>query len=126
MNTYLIISIIIALFLVSEWELWHNRKSDWMAYIYFAMIRLFIVIFAIASIGYIAFDHNEVNAINEHNHNLIEHFDSLRILQTEMIDSMANHLWNEHDCDLPMFDGDLLDNINEQETKIDSLITIEK
>ena len=126
MNIYLIISIIIALFLVSEWELWYNRKSDWMAYIYFAIIRLFIVIFAIASIGYIAFDHNEVNAANEHNHNLIKHFDSLRVLQTEMIDSMANHLWNEHDCDLPMFDGDLLDNINEQETKIDSLIAIEK
>ena len=126
MNIYLIISIIIGLFLVSEWELWYNRKSDWMAYIYFAMIRLSIVIFTIASIGYIAFDHNEVNAINEHNHNLIEHFDSLRVLQTEMIDSMANHLWNEHDCDLPMFDGDLLDNINEQETKIDSIIAIEK
>lgn len=121
MNIYLIISIIIALFLVSELNLWYNRKSDWMAYIYFAIIRLFIVILAIASIGYIAFDHNEVNAANERNHNLIEHFDSLRVLQTEMIDSMGNHLWNEHNCDLPMFDGDLLDNIHEQETKIDSL-----
>lgn len=126
MTAYLIIFIIIASFLVSEWELWYNRKSDWMAYIYFAIIRLCIVIFAIASIGYIAFDHNEVNAANERNHNLIEHFDSLRVLQTEMIDLMGNHLWNEHDCDLPMFDGDLLDKINEQETKIDSLIAIEK
>lgn len=126
MNIYSTIIIIIAFFAISEWMSWYNRKSDWMIYLYIAIIRLFIVIFAIASIGYIAFDHNEVNTANERNHNLIEHFDSLRVLQTEMIDSMANHLWNEHDCDLPMFDGDLLDNINEQETKIDSLITIEK
>ena len=126
MNTYSTIIIIIAFFAISEWMSWHNRKSDWMIYLYVAVIRFFVILLAIASIGYIAFDYNEANIANEHNNNLIEHFDSLRVLQTEMIDSMGNHLWNEHDCDLPMFDGDLLDNINEQETKIDSLIAIEK
>ena len=121
MNPYLTISIIIALFAISEWISLHNRKSDWMIYLYVDIIRFFVIIFSIASIGYIAYDHNEVNDDNKYKRNLLEHYDSLRILQTEMIDSMGNHLWNEHNCDLPMFDGDLLNNIHEQETKIDSL-----
>lgn len=121
MNLYLTISIIIVLFAISEWMSLHNRKSNWMIYLYVDIIRFFVIIFSIASIGYIAYDNNKLSATNEYKLELLEHYDSLRILQTEMIDSMGNHLWNKHNCDLPMFDGDLLDNIHKQETKIDSL-----
>ena len=46
--------------------------------------------------------------------------DSLIVLQSTMIDELANHMWNEHDCELPQMDSDLLDSIHILEYKMNS------
>ena len=38
-----------------------------------------------------------------------------------MIDTLANHLWEEHNCDIPQFDGELKINIDCEEQYLDSL-----
>lgn len=54
------------------------------------------------------------DAITEKQQNLID-------LQSTMIDSLANHLWFEHDCELGICDGHLLDSIHTVEQELDEL-----
>lgn len=55
---------------------------------------------------------------------LIVHYENLSVAKQEMIDDLANVLWEEYDYDLPQFDGYMLDNIKEEEIAIDSIRTI--
>ena len=38
-----------------------------------------------------------------------------------MIDSLANHLWFDHDCELSICDGDILDSIHTIEEELNEL-----
>lgn len=46
---------------------------------------------------------------------IVEKQQKLIDLQFTMIDSLANHLWFEHDCELGICDGYLLDSIHSVE-----------
>ena len=54
------------------------------------------------------------DAVVEKQQNLID-------LQSTMIDSLANHLWFEHDCELEICDGHLLDSIHTVEQELNEL-----
>lgn len=54
------------------------------------------------------------DAITEKQQKLID-------LQSTMIDSLANHLWFDHDCELSICDGDILDSIHTVEKELDEL-----
>lgn len=54
------------------------------------------------------------DAITEKQQNLID-------LQSTMIDSLANHLWFKHDCELGICDGHLLDSIHTVKQELDEL-----
>lgn len=67
---------------------------------------------------------NNVNNIESVKDSLIAHYEKLSVAKQEMIDDLANVLWEEYDYDLPQFDGYMLDNITEEEITIDSLRVI--
>lgn len=46
------------------------------------------------------------------NNTLINKQRELINLQATMIDDMANHCWEQHDCDIPCFDGCVADSIH--------------
>ena len=52
---------------------------------------------------------------------IVEKQQTLIDLQSTMIDSLANHMWNEHDCELNICDGDILDSIHIIEKELDEL-----
>lgn len=52
---------------------------------------------------------------------VVEKQQKLIDLQTTMIDSLANHLWSEHDCELSICDGDILDSIHSLEKDLNEL-----
>ena len=54
------------------------------------------------------------DAITEKQQKLID-------LQSTMIDSLANHLWFDHDCELSICDGDILDSIHTIEEELNEL-----
>ena len=54
------------------------------------------------------------DAITEKQQKLID-------LQSTMIDSLANHLWFTHNCELSICDGDMLDSIHTIEQELDEL-----
>lgn len=90
------------------------------------MRKLFYFVAIIATIAMtscksLAPSYEELKENNAFKYELIQHQDSLIKLQAQLIDDLANHLQQEHDCDVPMFDSSELDNIHEQEAIIDSL-----
>ena len=52
---------------------------------------------------------------------IVEKQQKLIDLQSTMIDSLANHLWFDHDCELSICDGDILDSIHSIEKELDEL-----
>ena len=54
------------------------------------------------------------DAITEKQQKLID-------LQSTMIDSLANHLWFTHNCELSICDCDMLDSIHTIEQELDEL-----
>lgn len=54
------------------------------------------------------------DAITEKQQKLID-------LQSTMIDSLANHLWFDHNCELSICDGDILDSIHTVEEELNEL-----
>lgn len=66
-------------------------------------------------------DVQELRSNNKFQFNLCQHQDTLIRLQSDMIDTLANYLITEYNDDLPMFDGDALDLIHEQEVIINSM-----
>lgn len=62
-----------------------------------------------------------IGAICANNNNLITKQTELIRLQSCMIDDLANHLWNDHNCELPQMDGMLIDSIHSLELEINDL-----
>lgn len=58
---------------------------------------------------------------NDFKYELIIHQDALIKYQRKMIDNVTDHLWNEHNCDIPDFDGDVMYDIAREQSIIDSL-----
>lgn len=52
---------------------------------------------------------------------IVEKQQKLIDLQSTMIDSLANHLWFNHECELSICDGDILDSIHTIEKELDEL-----
>ena len=52
---------------------------------------------------------------------IVEKQQKLIDLQSTMIDSLANHLWFDHDCELSICDGDILDSIHTIEEELNEL-----
>lgn len=124
MNLTVSIILIVAFFLIGEILTWVTRKSTTFAFVYVTAIRVLTVCLALMTIQCIRVDYNDVQFLEEANEYKIELLDHQYMLieyQRNMIDEMGNHLWHEHDCDLPMFDGDLLDDIHQEEHILDSL-----
>lgn len=52
---------------------------------------------------------------------IVEKQQKLIDLQSTMIDSLANHLWFNHECELSICDGDILDSIHTIEKELNEL-----
>lgn len=52
---------------------------------------------------------------------IVEKQQKLIDLQSTMIDSLANHLWFNHECELSICDGDLLDSIHNLEKDLNEI-----
>lgn len=129
MNTTAIIISIIVFGIFSEILTWITKQSSLFIKAYVSVIRILTLILALSTILYIDIDSKDVTRLKEANdfkYECIQHLDSLRILQSAMIDSLANCLEEDYNCDIPQFDGDALDNIYEQEQIIDSLYKLEQ
>lgn len=124
MNTTIVITLVVIFGFIGELFTWLVRNDNLFVRRYVSVIRILTLAFAICAIhiaGTQSVDTTELIERNRFKYECITHLDSLRVLQSSMIDELANHLEEEHDCDIPMFDGDALDNIHEQENIIDSL-----
>lgn len=124
MNTTIVITLIVIFGLIGEFYTWLTRNDNSFTRGYVSAIRVLTLALAICAIhiaGTESTSTAELHEANRFKYECISHLDSLRVLQSSMIDELANHLEEEHDCDIPMFDGDALDNIHEQENIIDSL-----
>ena len=69
-------------------------------------------------------EYNNYNSLQEADsfkYEVLQHQNSLINYQRNMIKELANYLQNEHNCDIPQFDGELKDNIQFDEEYIDSL-----
>lgn len=124
MNTTVIIIVIIIFGIFSEILTWTTNQSNLFIKVYVSVIRISILVLALFAISYIDIDPEDITQLKEANdfkYECIQHLDSLRTLQSTMIDELANCLEEDYNCDIPQFDGDALDNIHEQEQIIDSL-----
>lgn len=52
---------------------------------------------------------------------IVEKQQKLIDLQSTMIDSLENHLWFNHECELSICDGDLLDSIHNLEKDLNEI-----
>jgi hypothetical protein len=78
-------------------------------------LKLIFIIFGCLSAGIVIGNLiTDNDAITEKQQKLID-------LQSNMIDSLTNHLWFEHDCELGICDGDILDSIHTIEQELDEL-----
>ena len=124
MNTTLIIISIISFSFLGETLTWISRKDRISVFSYVSFIRVIAICVSISTIYHIDKQYNDYKFLNEANsfkQELIQHQDSLINYQKTMINELTNHLWEEHDCDIPQFDGVLKDNIDYEEQYLDSL-----
>ena len=124
MNVTDAIYLIISFSFIGEVLTWIVRKDRIFTFIYVSAIRLLAICLSICTICGIDKQQDDYEFLNEADsfkYELIQHQDSLISYQRTMIDELANHLWNEHDCDIPQFDGELKDNIDYEEQYLDSL-----
>ena len=124
MNTTIAIICIISFGIISELFTWLTRNNSLFVRGYVSVIRILTLVLSICAI-IIAEDQpkdvSRLQAANEFNYECIQHLDSLRTLQSSMIDDLADCLEQEYHSDIPQFDGDTYYNIHEQEQIIDSL-----
>ena len=124
MNTTFAILAIVSYSFIGEVLTWILRKDRTFVFGYVAAIRLLaigLLICASCCINKQHYDYKFLNEANSFKYELIQHQDSLINYQKTMINELANHLWEEHDCDIPQFDGILKDNIDYEEQYLDSL-----
>ena len=121
--TYIIYSIVL-ISLIGEWLTWITRKDKIFIFGHAALIRILAICLSIITIYNIKDEYNNYNSLQESNsfkYELLQHQNSLINYQRTMIKELANHLQDEHDCDIPQFDGELKDNIQFEEEYLDSL-----
>ena len=124
MNVTFAICLIIFFSFIGEVLTWIVRKDKTLIFGYIAATRLSAIGLSICSICYINKQDNDYKFLNEANnfkYELVQHQDSLINYQRIMIDTLANHLWEEHNCDIPQFNGELKINIDYEEQYLDSL-----
>ena len=124
MNITFAILAIISYYLLGEVLTWISRKDRILVFSYVSFIRVITICLSIYTIHCINKQYNDYEFLKEANsfkYELIQHQDSLINYQKTMIKELANHLWEEHDCDIPQFDGILKDNIDYEEQYLDSL-----
>ena len=124
MNITFAILAIISYYLLGEVLTWISRKDRILVFSYVSFIRVITICLSIYTIHCINKQYNNYEFLKEANsfkYELIQHQDSLINYQKTMIKELANHLWEEHDCDIPQFDGILKDNIDYEEQYLDSL-----
>ena len=124
MNITFVICLVVFFSFIGECLTWIVRKNKTFIFGYVSIIRLLAICLSIYTIYCIDNQHDDYKVLNEANsfkYELVQHQDSLINYQRTMIDNLANHLWEEHDCDIPQFDGELKDNIDYEEQYLDSL-----
>lgn len=124
MNTTFAILVIVSFSFIGEVLTWISRKDRIFVFSYVSLIRVLTICLSICTIHCINEQYEDYKFLKEANsfkYELIQHQDSLINYQKTMIKELANHLWEEHDCDIPQFDGILKDNIDYEEQYLDSL-----
>ena len=124
MNIAFTICLIVSFSFIGEVLTWISRKDKTFVFIYVSAIRILAISLSIYAIYYINKQYDDYKFLNKANnfkYELLQHQDSLINYQRNMINDLANHLWEEHDCDIPQFDSDLKYNIDYEEQYIDSL-----
>lgn len=124
MNITFAILAIISYSFLGEVLTWISRKDRILVFSYVSFIRVIAICASIITIYCIDKQYDNYEFLNEANsfkQELIQHQDSLINYQKTMINELSNHLWEEHDCDIPQFDGILKDNIDYEEQYLDSL-----
>lgn len=124
MNVILVIFVIVFFSFIGEVLTWISRKDRIFAFSHVSLIRILITCLSIYTIHCVDKQYDDYKFSKETNlfkQELIQHQDLLINYQRIMIDTLANHLWEEHDCDIPQFDGELKINIDYEEQYLDSL-----
>lgn len=128
MNVTFAICLVVFFSVIAEYLTWIVRKNRTSVFIDVSIIRILTTCLSICIIYYIDKQHNDYEFLNESNnfkYELLQHQDSLINYQRIMIDTLANHLWEEYNCDIPQFDGELKINIDYEEQYLDSLYNIQ-
>ena len=128
MNTTFAILVIVSFSFIGEVLTWISRKDRIFIFSYVSLIRVLTICLSICTIYCVDKQYEDYEFLKEANsfkYELIQHQDSLINYQKTMINELANHLWEEHDCDIPQFDGILKDNIDYEEQYLDSLYNIQ-
>uniref|UniRef100_A0AAU8MHU9 Uncharacterized protein n=1 Tax=Geladintestivirus 5 TaxID=3233137 RepID=A0AAU8MHU9_9CAUD len=124
MNITFTIYLIVLFSFIGECFTWIVRKNTTFVFGYVAVIRILTICLSIYTIHCTNKHYDDYKFLNESNsfkRELLYHQDSLINYQRTMIDNLVNHLYEEHNCDIPQFDGELKDNIDYEEQYIDSL-----
>lgn len=124
MNITFAILVIVSFSFIGEVLTWISRKDRIFVFSYVSLIRILTICLSICTIHCVDKQYDNYEFLNETNsfkQELIQHQDSLINYQKTMINELANHLWEEHDCNIPQFDGILKDNIDYEEQYLDSL-----
>lgn len=119
MNVTFAICVIVFSSFIGEVLTWISRKDRIYAFSHVSLIRILTICLSIYTIHCV--DKQYDDKANSFKQELIQHQDSLINYQRIMIDTLANHLWEEHNCDIPQFDGELKINIDCEEQYLDSL-----
>lgn len=119
MNVTFAICVIVFFSFIGEILTWILRKDRIYAFSHVSLIRILTICLSIYTIHCVDKQYN--NEANSFKQELIQHQDLLINYQHTMIDTLANHLWEEHNCDIPQFDGELKINIDYEEQYLDSL-----
>ena len=128
MNITFAIVLIVFFSFIGELLTWIVRKDNTFTFGYVSAIRILAICLSIITIYSIKDEYNNYNQLQEANsfkYELLQHQDSLINYQRTMIKELVNHLQDEHDCDIPQFDGELKDNIQFEEEYLDSLYNIQ-
>lgn len=128
MNTTFAILVIVYFSIIGEVLTWILRTDRISVFSCISLIRILTICLSISAIHCIDKQYEDYDFLKEANsfkQELIQHQDSLINYQKTMIKELANHLWEEHDCDIPQFDGILKDNIEYEEQYLDSLYSKE-
>ena len=124
MNVTVTICLVVFFSFIGEVLTWIVRKDNTFKFGYVAAIRILAICLSICTIYSIKDEYNNYNSLQEANlfkYELLQHQDSLINYQRNMIKELANYLQNEHNCNIPQFDGKLKDNIQFEEEYLDSL-----